>query len=437
MASLPEAERLGVLQSLSDEDIRLLAFDWRFWARPNQIAPEGDWLVWLLMAGRGFGKTRSGAQWTHERAMAGGTNRWIALIGYDPDEVRDVMVEGPSGILRNAPPWERPLYEPSKRRLTWPTGSYAKVYSSEDPEELRGFSGDTSWLDEPAKYKNLQAVYENLLFGLREAKVEEPRLCMTTTPKPSKIIKQLLADPFTAITTGTSYENRENLSEKWFRMVVTPREGTALGQQEIYGKLLEQMPGAQWQRAWIENARVRVAPKDLRRIVIAVDPPGGERTECGIVAAGLQRGEAGNVFVLDDASLKASPEVWAKKVVEVYHAHRADAIVAEKNFGGDMVASTIRTADKNVPIKLVTASRGKTVRAEPVAALYERGKIHHVRDFGPLEDELCTYEADAGFDSPNRLDALVWAVTDLIFGSGESLEGMELASIEQESPWRI
>lgn len=424
LASRPESDRARILRRLSDDELLSLRYDFRFWGRPKQLPPEDlDWLMWLIMTGRGFGKSRSAAEWIIERARTGNKNRWMALIGATPADVRDYQVEkAPSAILNISPPWFRPHYEPSKRSLRWPNGAHATVFSAEKPDQVRGFSGDTAWIDEFAKFKRPELVLENLLFGMREAKVEEPRICITTTPRPLAVLKELVKDPDVRLVTGTSYENRENLSPKWFAKVLRKYEGTPTGEQEIHGKLLDEMPGALWKRTAIDHT-VLAPPEDLTRIVVAVDPPGSSKgrkaTECGIIVAGVMHiGNDRHGFVLGDYSLKGKPATWGKKVVDAYHEWRADAVIGEVNYGGEMVENTIRTVERgrDVSFKAVTATRGKVVRAEPVSALYAQGRGHHCGSFTPLEDELCTWEPDAGMPSPNRLDALVWALTELIIG---------------------
>jgi phage terminase large subunit-like protein len=436
LASKPEGARQRILSTLSDDQVQALRYDWRFWGRPSQFAPDDpDWLIWLLMTGRGFGKTRSGAEFINERAFQGGKQRWIALIGATPADVRDYQIErGPSAILRVSPPWFRPAYFPSKRLLLWPNGAHATVFSGEKPEGLRGFSGDTAWGDEFAKWRHPEEALDNLLFGMREAKVSSPQICLTTTPKPLAILKELVKDPDVRTIGGTSYENRENLDPRWFAKVIAKVEGTSLGLQEVQGKLLDEMPGAKWKRAWIDDHRHQGRHPDLLRIVVAVDPPGSSRkggAECGILVGGIAR-LAGVLhgFVLEDGTLRATPAYWGRAAVRAFWKWRADRLVAEKNYGGEMVEHTIRTVPKDdearagldVAYKHVSATRGKVVRAEPIAALYEKGRIHHCGAFPALEDELCTWEDLPGEPSPNRLDALVWCFTELLLEPEPNLD---------------
>lgn len=429
LASQPDAARQQLVAGLTEHELRVLRYEWAFWARPNQLPPpDADWLFWLLMTGRGFGKTRSGAEWIQDEAEHGTRDRWIALVAANPADARDFMIQkAPSAILNIAPPWARPLYQPSTRSLVWPSGAHATVYSAEKPDQLRGFSGDRAWLDEFAKFRNPRAVLDNLLFGMREAKLSEPKICITTTPKPLELLAELVKDPDCRTVTGTSYDNVENLAPSWFAKILRRYEGTATGEQEIYGRLLDEMPGALWKRQWIDHLarRERGHVDGLERIAVAVDPPGSSGkggAECGIVAAGVRRGANGfrHLHVLEDASVRAKPAVWGKAAVDCYHAWKADVLVGEKNFGGEMVEHVIRTVDggREVSYRDVSASRGKHIRAQPVSSLYEQGRGHHCGTFAALEDELCTWEPEAEppKPSPNRLDALVWAATELVLG---------------------
>jgi phage terminase large subunit-like protein len=410
-------------EMMSDEEVAALQYDWRgFWARPKQLAPaDRDWMTWVINAGRGFGKTRTGAGWVQERAEAH-PGRWIALIARTPADARDYMIEGPGGILKHAAPTARPQYQPSNRRLIWPNGSWATIYSDEEPDQLRGFSGDTSWSDEFAKFKNPQDTWDNLQFGMREASgPDHPRNLITTTPRPIKVLKAIMADPMTVVTHGSSYENRSNLDPTWFKNTISKYEGTRFGRQEIHAEVLSDVPGALWTLAQLDELRVRDAKElpDMQRVVIGVDPSASEPTddeslaECGIVAAGL--GVDGTAYVLSDGSLRAGPNGWAKRAVSVYDLYDGDRVVAEANNGGAMVESTIRAVRPTCPVTLVHASRGKVTRAEPISALYAQSRVRHVGTFPELEDQMIamTPFGVEGGRSPDRADALVWALTEL------------------------
>lgn len=394
-----------------------LRYEWSVWARDNQLEPDGDWYIWLLLAGRGYGKTRVGAEMTCATAQRlPGCH--LALIAETAADAREVMVEGPdSGILAISPPWFKPKYEPSKRRLTWPNDSYATTYSGDEPDQLRGPQHHFAWADEVAKWKYPQMAWDNLEFGLRLG--IKPRVVVTTTPRPIPIIKAMVADEQTHLTTGSTYENMANLAPAFIQRVVKKYEGTRLGRQELHAVLLEDNPAALWKRADIEKTRVTKAP-DLQRVAVAIDPSatsGGN--EAGIIVAGIApcrcKGfEEIHGFVLDDRSLQGSPSGWATEGVTAYHTFRADRLYGETNNGGEMVELTVRTVPngKDVAYQGVHASRGKYTRAEPVSALYEQCKVHHVGMFAQLEDEQCQWVP--GEESPNRLDALVWVLTGLM-----------------------
>lgn len=414
---MPPRERDRWLRSLTPEQAEALLYDWSFLARPNQLAPAGDWRVWLILAGRGFGKTRIGAEWIRARVESRQFGR-IGLIGQTAADVRDVMIEGESGLLAISPRWNRPKYEPSKRRLTWPNGAMATTFSGDEPDQLRGPQHDTAWADEPAKWKYGVDAWDNLEMGLRLG--ANPQVVATTTPRPIKLIKDLLTDAQTVLTSGSTYENAANLAPSFIRRVVKKYEGTRLGRQELHAVLLDDNPRALWQRARIEALRVRQHPP-LKRVVVAIDPPGSseeEAAEAGIVVAGV--GIDDHAYVTDDLSLHASPYEWASAAVTGYHSRAANLIVGEVNHGGEMVGYTVSTVDVTIPFKAVRASRSKYTRAEPIAALYEKGTVHHVGMFAELEDQLCGWVP--GEESPDRLDALVWALTELMLDEDEEQE---------------
>jgi phage terminase large subunit-like protein len=390
---------------------------WASKARPNQLPPPGaDWFVWLLLAGRGFGKTRVLSEFVLQHVNDGSAKR-VALVAATAADARDVVVEGNSGILSCSPSWHRPVYEPSKRRLTWPNGAIGTLYSADEPERLRGPQHDLAIADELASWRRPET-WDNLMFGLRLG--ERPRCAVATTPRPTRLIRGLVAREGgdVAVTRGTTYENRANLAPDFLNIIVRKYEGTRLGRQELQGELLLDVPGALWNHDQLEALR-RARDPTLQRIVIAIDPAGSsgeDADETGIVAAGVD--EAGCGWVLADHSGRYAPTEWAKRAIALYHELKADRIVAETNFGGAMCESTIRAIDANVAFRAVTASRGKVARAEPVAALYEQSKVFHRGPFDALEDEMCSFTSNfdrktAGF-SPGRVDALVWSLTDLI-----------------------
>ena len=408
MALLPDSERAKILNDYSEKQLEALQFDWEFWARPKQLEPVGEWYVWVILAGRGFGKSRVGAEQVRKWVEQG--YKRIALVGQTPAEVRDTMVEGESGILAISPPWNMPKYEPSKRRLTWPNGAIATAYSAENPELLRGPQHDKAWVDELSKFKYPQETWDNLMFGLRLG--DNPQALVSTTPKPIRTLKEILGYDKAYITRGSTYENKANLAEAFVNTIINKYEGTRLGRQELYAELLDDNPDALWQRSKIDELRVTKHP-DLIRVVVAIDPQATNEevsAETGIIAAGI--GEDGHGYILDDHSIKATPDGWGKAAVTGYYKHSADRVIGEVNNGGDMVGYTVSTIDPNVPFKKVHASRGKQVRAEPISALYEQGKIHHAGTFSELEDQLCEWVP--GDKSPDRLDALVWALTELM-----------------------
>ena len=409
LALLPEQERTKFLNNLTEEEAEDLLYDWTVWARPHQLPPPGEWLTWMILTGRGWGKTRTGSEWVISEAKKGATH--IALIGQTKADVRDTMIElGPASILKVSNPKFYPKYESSKRRIIWPNGCVGTIYSGDEPDQVRGPSHDRAWIDELAKFKYPKAIWDNLMFGLREG--EDMRILITTTPRPIPIIKRLIEDPNTIPIRGSTFENKDNLPKKYFDYVIAPYIGTRLGKQEIEGQILEDNPNALWTRKIIEDNRVSKAPK-LMRIVIAVDPEATaneKSSETGIIAGGIS--EEGQAYILNDASIKGTPDQWGNAVVTEYFKFGADRIVGEVNNGGDMIEYVIKSCDPNVSYKSVRATRGKYIRAEPVSALYEQRKIHHVGYFAELEDQLCEWVP--GDKSPDRLDALVWLITEMM-----------------------
>jgi predicted phage terminase large subunit-like protein len=434
LARQPVAERERLIASLTHDQRRALLFDWSVWRRPKQATPLGDWRVWLILAGRGFGKTRTGAEFIREQVDRGQYGR-IALVGATAADVRDTMIEGESGLLAVFPPEHRPRYEPSKRRITFHNGSTAVAFSADEPDRLRGPNHDLAWADELAAWRYDDA-WDQLMLGLRLG--DHPRVVVTTTPRPVPIIRRLARsdDGTVHVTTGSTYENAGNLAADFIAEMKRRYEGTRLGRQELEAQILDDVEGALWERDLIDAHRVTDTPP-LRRIVVAIDPAvtsGEDADETGIVVAGVAQN--GDAYILDDRTMRASPNDWASAAVAAYHRHRADLIVAEANQGGDLVENVLKAVDPRVPVRLVRASRGKRTRAEPVAALYEQGRAHHAGFFPDLEDQLCSWVPDVG-SSPDRLDALVWALTELVIDRARAAPVVVPASLEQASPWRI
>lgn len=417
----PEWLRTKLLEQMSPQDKALLRYRWEYWARPEQLEPAPikangkKWGTWLILAGRGFGKTRTGAEWIRKIKNSCGR---IALVGETAADVRDVMVEGESGILASSPDWDRPRYIPSKRELRWDNGAIAKTYSGDEPDQLRGPQHDAAWFDELAKMQYAQDAWDQGQFGLRLG--SWPRALVTTTPRPTPVIRSIIADPATHITRGSTFDNAKNLAAHFIEAVKKKYEGTRLGRQELFAEVLDDLPGALWSRDLIDAAQYRGEIPEFKRVVVAVDPSGFEDEtgdSQGIVAAG--EGRDGYFYVLEDATVRLKPDGWGRKVIDTYRKHKADNIVAEKNFGGGMVRHVINTAMPNAPVKLVEASRGKQIRAEPIAALYEQKKVRHIHSFSALEDQMCmiTTQGYEGDGSPDRLDALVWALSELSQGN--------------------
>lgn len=413
LASLSEPQRAAVLQDLSDDDAEALEYDWHFWARKNQIAPEGEWLTWLALAGRGFGKTEAGAQWVRSRVNSGARN--LAIIAETQKDLEEVMV---ARLLSIHPPAGKPSVRYRPVRVTWPNGAVALGYNGTEPDQLRGPQFDTAWVDELAKYRYARETWDMLQFTMRSG--NDPRVFVTTTPRPIPVLREIMADPTTVITRGSTFDNASNLPAKFLAQLRARYEGTRLGRQELDAEILDDVPGALWTRAMFDDHRKRQTP-EMQRIVVGVDPSGtsgeDEGDEIGIIVGG--KGVDGRAYIIADRTAQLSPAAWGRRSVEAYHEFKADRIIAERNFGGAMVESVIRTAGRNVPVRLVTASRGKVARAEPVAALYEQGRVSHVGAFPQLEDQMVNFTPDGyvGDRSPDRADALVWVITDLMLKS--------------------
>ncbi len=430
-------------------------FEWRTHARPKQLAPGSpgaasprtDWRYWFIMAGRGFGKTRTGAEWVREQVRQGRRRR-VALVAPTYDSGRKLMIEGPSGILNVSPPEERPRWLHQRKELHWPNGAVGFLYTSDEPENLRGPEHDAAWCEEIGAWRNAEATWSNLRFGMRIRGPlgDTPQTCITSTPRPTSLVRKIVANPKTEVIDGTTYENQENLDPDFLDAVLTEYEGSRLGEQELMGKLLGDTPGALWKMKRIEELRVLVAPEAVR-IVVAIDPAVADAeerreaeraqrfiAETGIIVAArarcLCRGkEEQHGFILEDLSGYLEPEEWAGRAVTAYDQHHADRIIAEVNNGGALVEATLRALGgdraRRVSYKAVHASKGKVTRAEPIAALYEKGMVHHVGVHPKLEDQMTTYNPLLVKRSPDRLDAAVWALTELMLGArAPSLAGI-------------
>lgn len=408
MDTLPKKQVHQAINDLSNAEVEVILHDWDLWARDNQRTPSGDWSYWLILAGRGFGKTRTGAEWVRKQIKASSI---VNLIGATADDARDVMIEGESGILAVCPKHERPAYKKSTRQLIWPNNAKSLIFTADEPERLRGKQHMGLWADELAAWRYPES-WDQAMLGLRLG--AKPQAVITTTPKPTQLVKALIADSKTFVTRGTTYDNRANLAESFFSQIIKKYEGTRLGRQELNAEILDDNPNALWKRNVIDELRVNSSPVTLKRVVVAVDPAvtsNKNSDETGIIIAAI--GSDSHAYILDDRSLIESPDGWAKQAVKSYKEFQADIIIGETNNGGDLVEAVIRTVDKNVNYKKVHASRGKAKRAEPIAALYEQGRVHHVGMFAKLEDQMCNYDPLNTTDSPDRMDALVWALTEL------------------------
>jgi phage terminase large subunit-like protein len=405
-----------------------MSLPWLFehWAiEGHQMPPAGDWTTWVILGGRGAGKTRAGSEWIRAQVEGPrpgdpGTCSRVALIGQTIDQAREVMIFGDSGIMRCTPPDRTPEWQASRKRLLWPNGAVAQVFSASDPESLRGPQFDCAWADELAKWTKPQEAWDMLQFGLRLG--DRPRQVVTTTPRANMTLKEIIEDAATVVTSAPTDANRMHLARSFLQTVARKYAGTSMGRQELDGEMLMDAEGALWTWAMLDAAR-RPRSVEPDRIVVAVDPPvtsGTSSDECGIIVAGAARQgppQDWSALVIEDASVQgASPQVWAERAVAAFHRHKADRLVAEVNQGGEMVATIVKSIDPMIPFRAVRATRSKVVRAEPVAALYEQGRVSHGGSFPELEAQMAamTGRGYAGKGSPDRVDALVWAITDLM-----------------------
>lgn len=418
----PQAQKT-FLNDIGEGGLCALPFLFEFWALPHQLPPQGDWRIWVILGGRGAGKTRAGAEWVRAQVEGGlprdpGRARRVALVGETYDQVRDVMIQGDSGILACSPPDRRPVWKGSERKLIWPNGAEAYAFSAQDPEALRGPQFDACWADELGKWRKGQEAWDMLQFALRLG--DDPRACVTTTPRNSEVLKDLLERGSTVITRAKTEANRANLAAGFLEEVRTRYAGTRLGRQELDGIMLDGVEGALWTTAQLDEARVATAPA-LDRIVVALDPSVSEGGDaCGIVVAGaVTQGppQQWRAYVLADCTVEeAGPLAWARAAVAARDRYQADRLVAEVNQGGTLVREMLHSIDPLLPYTGVHASRGKAARAEPVAGLYEQGRVFHLPGLHALEDQMCrmTAQGYSGKGSPDRLDALVWALHALM-----------------------
>lgn len=431
IASAGAAKKERFLSELTEGELLALPYLFEFWAHAHQLPPQGDWRTWICIGGRGAGKTRAGAEWVRSqvegaRPLDQGSAQRVALIAETYEQVRDVMIFGDSGLMTVSPPDRRPTWESSKRRLVWPNGAQAFAFSASDPEALRGPQFDAAWCDELGKWKKAQDTWDMLQFALRLG--DAPRQCVTTTPRATEILKSILALSSSVQTHAATEANAANLANSFLEEVRARYRGTRLGRQELDGVMLDAIEGALWTPEILDRACVIECP-DLDRIVVAIDPPVTSKStsdECGLVAVGLvQEGAPQNwrAYVIEDASCQArSPMDWAARAIELYERHNADRIVAEVNQGGDMVETILRQIDPMIPFKPVRATRGKVSRAEPIAALYEQGRVFHLKGLSSLEDQMCQMSRHGfqGNGSPDRVDALVWGLSDIMLNEARN-----------------
>jgi len=428
LALLSDIDRQEFLSQFSEVELVRLLESYAFKARPSQQFPIGDWRIWLILSGRGFGKSFIASNWVINQAQI--QKYPIALVGANPADIRDYMVEaGESSIIKQSPKWFIPEYQPSKRRLIFPNGVIAVAYSAESPDSLRGFNGNSAWIDELAKFQYPQETWDNLNFALRLG--DQPRICITTTPRPIKLIKELWTDSKVIKTIGSTAENRNYLAASFVEYIYDKYSGTRLGRQELEGEILMDVPGALWSYSNLDTNRVSKHP-ELKQIVVAIDPAvtaDEDSNETGIIVCGIDENDHG--YIIEDASGIYHPQEWSTLAVKLYDKYKANYIVAEVNQGGEMVVNTIKQTAKglghrHIPVKHVHAAKGKYTRGEPVAVLYEQNKVHHVGSFATLEDQMTSYLPGDKI-SPDRMDALVWGLYCLMVKHQETTIN--------ESPW--
>lgn len=415
---LPEGEREEFLAGLKEEEAVVGAGDWFLKLRREQIPPDVEKFIWLILAGRGFGKTLAGSYWLLERHQSG-MSKQSAIIAATANDLVKYNLEGESGILTIAPPWFRPDWKKAYNTLVWPNGGMTYLYTSEKPSRIRGANLDTAWCDELSWWTYVERCWDNLMFTLR---IGEPKVLITMTPRPIQIVKDLLVNPDCHVTTGSTYDNVKNLSQVFVEKVIKPYEGTRIGRQELEGEILLDVEGALWDWEMFERDGFRVSTDEadaieFKKTVVAIDPATTDNkksNETGIVVVSVDR--FGHGYVRDDRTIKGSPEAWAKVAVRAAEEFGANYIVAEVNQGGDLVESVIRNADSSWVVKKVRASRGKETRAEPIVQLYEQGKVSHVGVFRELETQMAEFVPGSKEASPDRVDALVWGLTELMGG---------------------
>lgn len=413
LSTMEEDDRNEIVASLTDREAIDASTDWFLQARREQMPPPWDWYIWMMLAGRGFGKNWAGSNWFIDRHATGDIKN-SAVVAATASDLRRYCIEGPSGILALAPSWFYPDYQPSKSKLVWPNGGTTLLYTSEKPERLRGPNFELAWVDELASWKYVEETWSMLQLCLR---IGSPQVLITTTPKPKKLLRDLIKrlGVDVAVTRGSTYDNKLNLSKKFLEEINTQYKGTRLERQEIFGEILDEFEGALWNYKLLDECRVTEHPI-FNRCGVGVDPAitaHEDSDKTGIVSGGIANGQG---YITGEYSLRGSPEAWARKVIAVYKETGADFIVAEKNQGGDMVEATIKAVDPNANVRLVHASRGKITRAEPIAAMYEQHRIHHVGTFADLEDEMCLFLPGEPKVSPDSTDALVWLMSELMGG---------------------